>query len=67
MAAYRAYSYPKSINICDIIFKKTKDRREAVDRMGVYAETVVQTALQKKYYKQFRRIHKKTSLPESLF
>ena len=45
MAAFRAYSYPKSINICDIIFKKTKDRREAVDRTGVYAETVVQTAL----------------------
>ena len=45
-------------NICDIIFEKTK---------GVYAEAAVQRVLLKKCYEKICRIHKRTSVPESLF
>ena len=40
-------------NMCGIIFEKVK---------GVYAEAAAQ-----RYYDKFCRIHKKTSVPESLF
>ena len=51
----------------DIFFEKTKGRGGTVNRTSVYAEVAVQRVLQRKCYEKFRRVHKKTSVPESLF
>ena len=48
----------------DIDFEKTRGHGGTVDRASVHAETAF---MQKKCYWKFRRIHKKKSVPESLF
>ena len=53
--------------MCNIVFEKTEGRGGTVNRTSVYAEAAVQRVLLKKCYEKFRRIHKKTSVPESLF
>ena len=52
--------------MCDIIFENAKSHRRTVNRMNVYAEAVVRKVLRKICYEKFCRIHKKTSVPESL-
>ena len=44
--------------------KKTKFRGGTVNRTSVYAEAAVPEEKKKKRYEKFRRIHKKTSVPE---
>ena len=53
--------------MCGIVFEKTKGRGGTVNRTSVYAEAAIQRILYRKCYEKFRRIHKKTSVPESLF
>ena len=47
--------------MCDIVFEKTKGRGGTVNRTSLYAE-VAESVM-----RNFSRIHKKTSVPESLF
>ena len=54
-------------NMCHIVFAKTKCRGGRVNRMSVYAEAAVRRVLLKKCYEKFSRIHRKTSVLESLF
>ena len=56
-----------SENMRDIAFKKAKGHGGTVNRMSVHGEAAVQRVLQKRCYEKFRRIYKKTSVPESLF
>ena len=51
----------------DIVFEKAKGPGRTVNRASVYAEAPVRRVLQKKIYEKFRKILKKTSVPESLF
>ena len=53
--------------MCDINFEKAKGRGGTVNITSVYAEAAVRRVLLKKCYEKFRKIHKKTSVPESLF
>ena len=53
--------------MCDIAFEKTKGGGGIVNRTSVFAEAAVQRVLQRKCYEKFHRIHKKTSMSESLF
>ena len=53
--------------MCDIVFEKAKGCGQKVNRVSVYAEAAVRRALLKRCYEKFRRIHKKTSVTESLF
>ena len=43
--------------MCDIVFEKAKGRGGTVNRTSVYGEAA----------KKFCKIHKKTSVPDSLF
>ena len=52
--------------MCDIVFEKTKDRGRKVNRASVNAEAVSEKFL-KKGLMRINRIHKKTSVAESLF
>ena len=52
--------------MCDIVFEKGKGRGRKVNRACVYAESAVRRVLKKRCYEKFRRIHKKTSVTESL-
>ena len=52
--------------MCDIVFEKAKGRGRKVNRASVYAEAAVRRVLLKSCYEKFRRIHKKTSVMESL-
>ena len=55
-------------NMCNIIFEKVQSRVGKVNRVNVvYAEAAIRKVLQKRFYENFPRIHKKTSVPESLF
>ena len=54
-------------NMCVIVFEKTKGRGGTVNRTSVYVEAAVQSVLWKKYHEKIRGIHKKRSVPESLF
>ena len=53
--------------MCDIVFEKTKGSGGTVNRTSVYAEAAVQRDLKRKYYEKFRRIYKKTSVPDLFF
>ena len=53
--------------MCDIAFEKAKDHSRKVNKASVYAEAAVRRACLKRCYEKFRRIHKKTSVTESLF
>ena len=54
--------------MCDIVFKKVQGRAWKVNRTSAYAEAAVgRRVLQKRFYENIRRIHKKPSVPESLF
>ena len=53
--------------MCDIVFEKAKGPDRTVIRMSVCSEAAVPRALHKRRYKKFRRIHKKKSVPESIF
>ena len=53
--------------MCGVVFEKVKGHGGTVHRMSVYGEEAVRKALSKRCYKKFRKIQKKTSLPESLF
>ena len=53
--------------MCDIVFEKEKDRGRTLNRASVYAEAAFRRFLLKRCYEKFCRIHKKASLPESLF
>ena len=53
--------------MCDIVFEKTEGSGGTVNRTSVYAEAVVQRDLKRKYYEKFRRIYKKTSVPDLFF
>ena len=53
--------------MCDIIFEKAKGHGRKVNRASVYAEAAVRRVLLKRCYEKFHRIHKKTSVTESLF
>ena len=54
--------------ICVTSFlKKTKGSGGTVNRTSVYAEAAVQRDLKRKYYEKFRRIYKKTSVPDLFF
>ena len=44
-----------------------KGRGRTVNRASVHAEAAFKRVPLKRCYKKFRRIHKKTSVPESLF
>ena len=61
----RENTQPK--NMCDIFFEKAKGRGETVNRTSVYAQAAIERVLLKKSYEKFRRIHKKTSVPECCF
>ena len=51
--------------MCDIAFQKVKSCGGTVNRTSV--EAAVRRVLYKRCYEKFRRIHKKTSVRESLF
>ena len=53
--------------MCDIVFKKTKGCGGTVNRTSVYAEAAVRRVLLKNCFEKLRRIHKRASVPESLF
>ena len=53
--------------MCDIVFEIAKGCDGTVNRTSVHAEAAVRRDLLKRCYEKFRRIHKKTSIPESLF
>ena len=53
--------------MCEIVFEKVQGRAGEVNRLNVYAEAAVRRVLYKRFYEKFPRIHKKTSVPESLF
>ena len=53
--------------MCDIVFEKLQGRAGKVNRTSVSAEAAVQRVLKKRFYEKFPRIHKETSVPESLF
>ena len=53
--------------MCDIVFEKAKGRGRTVNRASVYANAAIRSVLWKRCSSKFRRIHKKTSVPESLF
>ena len=61
----RKHTQPE--RICDIVFEKAKGHGGTLDRTNVHAEAAVQRIHSKSCYEKFRRIHKKTSAPESLF
>ena len=50
-------------NMCGM----AKGRGRTVNRASVHAEAAFKRVPLKRCYKKFRRIHKKTSVPESLF
>ena len=54
-------------NICDIVFEKVKCCGGTVNRTSFYGEAAFRKVLQKKCYEKFHGIHKKISVPESLF
>ena len=54
-------------DMCDIVFEKLQGRAGKVNRTSVSAEAAVQRVLKKRFYEKFPRIHKETSVPESLF
>ena len=51
----------------DIIYEKAKGRGGTVNRTSVNVETAVRRFLYKKCYEKFRRIYKKTPVPEISF
>ena len=51
----------------DIVFEKAKGQVRTANIAGVYAEAAVRRVLKKTGYQKLRRIHKKTSVSESLF
>ena len=55
----------QSQNMCDVVFEKTKVHGGTVKRTSVYAEAAVRRVLLKS--EGFCRIHKKTSVRESIF
>ena len=55
-------------NMCNIVFEKVQGHVGKVNGADVfYAEGAIRRVLQKRFYENFPRIHKKTSVPESLF
>ena len=54
-------------NLCDIVFEKAKGRDGTVNRASVKGRSSRPKGSFKKYSNKFRRIHKKTPVPESLF
>ena len=51
----------------DIAFEKATGRGRTVNRASGNAEGIVRRVLKKMCYEKFRRVHKETSVPESLF
>ena len=50
--------------MCDIVFEKAKGRG---GRTSVFVEAVVRRVLWKRCHEKLCRIHKKMSVPESIF
>ena len=61
----RKNTQPK--NTCGIVFGKAKGHGRTVSRTSVYNEAAVLRVPLKRFYGKFLRIHKETSVPESLF
>ena len=57
----------QSENMSDIAFEKATGRGRTVNRASGNAEGIVRRVLKKMCYEKFRRVHKATSVPESLF
>ena len=53
--------------MCDIIFEKVKVPDGKVNKTSGYAEAEVRRVPLKRFYEKFCRIHKETSVPESVF
>ena len=51
----------------DIAFEKATGRGRTVNRASGNAEAIARRVLKKMCYEKFRRVYKKTSVPESLF
>ena len=51
--------------MCDIGFEKAKGHGGTVNKTSVYSEAAVRRVL-KRWYEKYCRIHKKTTVPESL-
>ena len=58
-------SFTQPENMCNIVFEKVEASSGKVNRTRVYAEAAIRRVFQKSCYKKLRRIHKKTSVPES--
>ena len=57
----------QSENMCGIVFEKAKGRSWTVNRTSFYGEAAIRRVLEKRCYEKFCKIHKKTSVPVSLF
>ena len=54
-------------NRWDIGFEKAESNGGTVNRTSLYAEAAIQRVRQKRCCEKFHKIHKKTSVPKSLF